>query len=161
MANKEIVFTFSYNNWALATTLELLANKLGTSGEYVWIDWTGKFVKKHEYFIASKLVINQTKRRIRRSNLIAELTKLGLHTTFRYENLTPKIVDYKESINEIAEQVSYLELISVVREAKPSKKDYRKLLKEYKKTYINTYIAAITLLRIEKPNKVFLFNGRF
>jgi len=161
MPDKEIIFTFSYNTWALATTVEIIANTLVSGGDMTWIDWTGKFVKKHEYPVASKLHINQVRRGIRRSNLIEELNKLGANSTFRYQNTIGRVTNYEQEINKLAEEVAYLELISVKRESNPDKNLHKTTLKLYKDSFMKTYKEAKNLLKYKQPSKVFLYNGRF
>lgn len=161
MADKEVIFTFTYDNWPLAVTIEIISSKLVSGSDFVWIDWTGKLSKKLEYSVASRIHISQTKKRIKKSNLITDLSELSPKGTFCYQNYCEEISNYGNEIDEIAEEVAYLELISIVRESKPVKESYSTLLDSYKDTYKKTYAAAKNLLECVNPSKVFLYNGRF
>lgn len=161
MIDKEIIFTFSYDNWPLAATIEIIANKLVSRSDFIWIDWTGKLSKKHEYSVASKIHIIQTKKRMKKSNLINNLSELSPNGTFLYQDSCKKISNYDNEIDEIAEEVAYLELISIVRESKPVKDTYATLIDTYKDIYKKTYASAKNLLEHVKPNKIYLYNGRF
>jgi hypothetical protein len=161
MENKICIFTFSYDNWALATTIEIIASKLVSGDEIVWIDWTGEFVRKHVYPVASKRHIHQTKKRIKKSELLKDLMKLALNGKFRYQDSVGEQINHDYPIEEIAEAVAYLELVSAARDSTPDKNSHKDLLEMYKDTYKQTYVSAIKLLQNIKPIKVFLYNGRF
>lgn len=161
MIDKEIIFTFSYDNWPLAATIEIIASKLVSNSDFIWIDWTGKLNKKYEYCVASKIHISQTKKRIKKSNLIKDLSELSPNSTFCYQNNYKTISNYDYEIDEIAEEVAYTELISIVRESKPVKDSYAASIDTYKDIYKKTYASAKNFLEYAKPSKIYLYNGRF
>ena len=70
MADKELIFSFSYDGWPLAVTIEIISSKLVSGGDLDWIDWTGKFNKKPEYSLATRIHISQTKKKIRKVSVM-------------------------------------------------------------------------------------------
>jgi len=161
MTDKELIFTFSYDNWPLAVTIEIISSKLVSGTDFIWVDWTGQLNDKYEYSVASKMHISQTKKKIKKSNLITNLSDLSSKGTFYYQNYCEKIFNYDNILDEIAEEVAYLELISIVRESNPVKDSYTTLIDSYKDTYKKTYASAKNLLEDVKPDKIYLYNGRF
>lgn len=161
MASKETLFTFRYADWALASTLEVICTRLAVGQNVSWIDWTGKFQYRYEFPIADRLHNFKTKSRIAKSNLITFLSDIGNQLQFEWTNRVPKSLPPALGIEKLADEVAYLELIAILRESSPNKPDHRNILSDYKKTFLQTYAAVKAVLLIERPSRVFIYNGRF
>lgn len=161
MANRELFFTFRYADWALAAGLEIMVTKITEDVNISWIDWTGKFQKRYEFPMSDRLYIFQIANRIRRSNLSRTLSNFGIGEQFNRTKKVPKFESAPQKIKILADEVAYLELISILRESSPQKEYHVKVLVEYRKTFLQTFSAAHSLLSAERPNKVFIYNGRF
>jgi hypothetical protein len=159
MAKKVMCFSFRYDEWVFATSLEIMAVNLDQGNQVKWVDWTGKFQHRFEFPIADRLHIYGTRRRIRKLNLIKTLSNLGVKGQFEFDNQIPFFTHCQ--IDALADEVAYLELISILRESAPNKKDHIRALSDFKKTFQFTYSAAIFLLTIERPSAVYIYNGRF
>lgn len=158
---KNYFFLFSYQEWPMATCLEIIENQLVTGDSATLIDLTGKYKSEHEFPIADRLKIAIVSMRLRKS-------KIYLNLLEKYEpnfevledksgpRLTPSAI-----LIALADEVAYLELIAVVREAEPSRERYADRLRKYRQTFLDTYSAALRILNTEKVDHVYLYNGRF
>lgn len=161
MANKEVIFTFEYSDWVLATSLEIMASRIDSGVNLGWIDWAEKFQKHRNYPIADKVHFLYSKIQFNCKDLLEKLDDLGNPDQFYYYNSIPKYTnEYKEK-ESLADEVAYLELISILRESAPIASVHRKILSDFKFTFLQTYGAAKSFLQTEKPDTVFLYNGRF
>ncbi len=152
-------FTFNYQNWTLAATLEIMLELLENKKNVTWVDMTGRLAKSHEFPIADRLHYKIIRNRIRKSGLINK-SNLVYKNKFKsiYMN---KDIAKNSRVQKIASEVAYLELIAMVREAEPSKEEYKLKLKQYQETYLRVYFETIKILENEKIEKVYLYNGRF
>jgi len=145
----------------MATCLEIIENQLVSGDSATLIDLTGKYKSEHEFPIADRLKIAIVNMRLRKSKIYLNL--LGKHqSNFRVMNdiSGPRLTPDAELIA-LADEVAYLELIAVVREAEPSKEKYAPRLYKYRQTFLDTYFAAVRILNTEKIGHVYLYNGRF
>jgi len=152
-------FTFNYQNWPLAATLEIMLEQLENKKTVTWIDLTGQFTASHGFPLADRLHYKITRNRIRKSGLTNKLNLVYINN-FRSCNIS-KDISVSNLVSGIASEVAYLELIAMVREAEPSKEEYRLKLKQYRETYLKVYFASIKILENKKVEKVYLYNGRF
>ena len=161
MVNRELIFTFGYSDWVFATSLEIMTSRLDLGATLGWIDWSGKLQKSRKYPIADRVHFLESKIRFRFSNLLDEISELGDSNQFYYSTSVPKYASSFSEKEELAQEVAYLELISVLRESAPIASMHSVVLSDFKLTFLNTYNAAISLLQTERPNTVFIYNGRF
>jgi hypothetical protein len=159
VAEKEFFFILRYDEWSLATAFEIMASRLSQGKEVKCFDWTQRFQIRFEFPLAERIYNRSMRKRIKRSNLPRNLDNLGKPGSFQYTN-NPRVFRRLE-IDNLADEVAYLELISVLRESAPIKEHHTKALFDYKKTFNLTYSAALSELLIERPKKVFIYNGRF
>ncbi len=161
MSKKSIFFTFRYSDWALSTSLEIMAIELANGTNIGWADWTGEFESSFELPITNRILIRQMKNRFRSHQIVNKIQSFG--TTSNLVILQPpkNSIDPNSKTILIAEEVAYLELISRIRDARPNKITHHNLLDKFKLTFLETYDSAIQLLLNEKPEKVFIYNGRF
>lgn len=160
MANN-VFFQFSYLEWPLATCFEVIKNKLD-SQENAWLmDLTGKYKSEHEFPLADRIKIGIVHMRMQKSNIDLKLIK-SYGPNFRILTDIPgSSVEPNEMLFSLANEVAYLELIAVIREAEPSRDVYVDRLNRYRKTFLDTYFAALRILQREKVDCVYLYNGRF
>ena len=152
-------FTFNYQNWPLAAALEIMLEQIENEKSVTWIDLTGRFTASHGFPLADRLHYRITRNRIRQSGLT---NKLNLNYINKFRSIDiEKDLAVRIKVTEIASEVAYLELIAMVREAEPSRKEYRLKLRQYQKTYLKVYFATIKILEDKKVEKVYLYNGRF
>ena len=154
-----MLFTFRYSEWALATSLEIIASQLNQGKSLHWIDWTGRLQKNFEFPIADRLHIFETGWRIRRSGLLKSIVDLSQLGQFEWCDQIPSFSDCK--VEGLADEVAYLELISLLRESTPKIEDHIKLFNNLKRTFQLTYGAAYATLAEASPSRVYIYNGRF
>jgi hypothetical protein len=161
MVNKDLIFTFRYADWVFATSLEIMASGMVRGDRIDWVDWAGKFQKRWEFPISDRARIIETKMRIKQSRLIQKLNNLGEVGQLRYVSSTPFPLGKTLESERLAHEVAYLELISTLRESAPIAKDHESELSDFAVTFERTFNSAISLLQKERPNKVYIYNGRF
>ena len=159
MAEKEFFFILRYDEWSLATAVEIMATRLSQGEEIKCFDWTQRFQIRFEFPVAERIYNRSIRKRIRKSKLPESLETLGEPGCFRY-NTSANLFQQLE-IENLADEVAYLELISVLRESAPIKAHHTKILSDYKKTFKLAYIAAHSALLSERPKTVYIYNGRF
>jgi hypothetical protein len=154
-------FLFSYQEWSMATCLEIIEAQLNYGNAASLIDLTGKYKSENEFPIADRLKLVIVGMRLRKS-------KIYLNLLEKYEpnfkvledksgpRLTPSAI-----LIALADEVAYLELIAVVREAEPSRERYSDRLCKYRQTFLDTYFAASRILNTARVDRVYLYNGRF
>lgn len=156
-----IIFSFRSQDWALSTTLEIIANELEVESCVKWAFWLDNLSFPRELPLSEKLTSIFLKREIQSSKLLESIKGIFPERKIRFldiPNISLSIPEFLENKIDIA---TYLELISRIRESKPSKDDYRKLIKKFNHSYLKTYGAAFQVLQSERPDKVYLYNGRF
>jgi hypothetical protein len=154
-----MLFTFRYSEWALATSLEIIASQLNQGKNLSWIDWTGRLQENFEFPIADRFHNFETGWRIRRSGLLKSILDLFPLGQFEWSG---QISSFSEcNVEELADEVAYLELISLLRESTPKVEDHTKLFNNLKKTFQLTYDAAYATLAEVTPSRVYIYNGRF
>jgi len=154
-------FQFSYQEWPMATCLEVMKNQLYSGFGATLIDLTGKYRFEYEFPIADRFKIMLVRTRLKKSKIYTAL-KSEYPTKFRVLSDSPNF-DSKPgaALTNLAAEVAYLELIAVVREAEPSREKYKNRLRKYEQTFIHTYLGAMAILNKEKVDSVYLYNGRF
>ena len=154
-------FQFSYQEWPMATCLEIMKSQLDSGFSATLIDLTGKYKFEHEFPLADRFKIILVRIRLKKSKIYTNL-KMEYPTNFRVLSDFPASVSPSSAaLFTLAAEVAYLELIAVVREAEPSREIYADRLRNYKQTFLNTYLGALGILQNEKIDCVYLYNGRF
>jgi hypothetical protein len=154
-------FQFSYQEWPMATCLEVMKNQLNSGLGATLIDLTGKCRFEYEFPIADRFKIILVRTRLKKSKIYTTL-RSEYPTKFRVLSDSPNFDSKPDAtLNKLAAEVAYLELIAVVREAEPSREKHKDRLRKYKQTFIHTYLGAIEILNKEKVDSVYLYNGRF
>ena len=154
-------FQFSYQEWPMATCLEVIKNQLNSGFSATLIDLTGKYRFEHEFPIADRFKIMLVRAKLKKSKIYATLES-EYPTKFRVLADSPNYDSQPSAVlSTLAAEVAYLELIAVVREAEPSREKYKNRLKKYEQTFLHTYLGTIEILNKEKVDSVYLYNGRF
>ena len=161
MSKSSGFFTFNFQNWNLATSLEIMKDELESGKNVNWFDFAGEFRDRLEFPLADRAHFYFVRKHIERKRLCE---KMGLNSTGElkyFRNLEKPLFETDDELVKLAEEVAYLELIARIRDSSPSSTVYAKLLSEYKETFLQTYTATKKILSQGDMDKVFLYNGRF
>lgn len=156
---KQAIFSFNYQSWNLATTIEILARNNHSNFQFTWFDWTGKFVKTLEFPFADRIHNKLIRQKISKSkfcNQFFPTQEFDLNAS----NIRDSIGSDR-ALKNLATEVAYLELIAVQRDSSPCKKHFAKKLESFEETFVKTYRAAHEVLLLGGYNQVILYNGRF
>jgi hypothetical protein len=156
-----VVFSFRSQDWALASTLEIVSHELELGSHVHWAFWLDNLSFPRELPLSEKLTSIYLKNEIQSAKLLKLLMNLSKEGQFEFL-YKPDSSNFSVGLpNEIVDIASYLELISRIRESKPQKSSYKRLVKKLDRSYIETYRAATQVLQSKKPDTVYLYNGRF
>ena len=156
-----IFFTFNYQNWPLAATFEIILDQIESGESVTWVDLTGRITPSHGFPLADRAHYRILRHKMRKFRL---LEGLGALSKDRFKvfvaSMSKEFVDDRKT-HDLASQVAYLELIAMVREAEPSRSEFRFKLNQYTNTFLKTYSTALEILKSTEVDKVYLYNGRF
>ena len=135
-----IIFSFRSQDWALSTTLEIIANELEVESCVKWAFWLDNLSFPRELPLSEKLTSIFLKREIQSSKLLESLKRIFPERNVRFLDIPNISLSIPEMIKNKVEIATYLELISRIRESKPSKDDYRKLIKKFNINFLKHLI---------------------
>lgn len=156
-----LIFSFRSQDWALSTTLEIIANELEVESHVKWAFWLDNLSFPRELPFSEKLTSMHLKRKIQSSKLLESLKKISPAGDIEFLDIPDISQPALQFLENKADIAAYLELISRIRESKPSRVSYRKLVSKFNLSYLKTYSAAFKVLQSQMPDKVYLYNGRF
>jgi hypothetical protein len=156
-----VIFSFRSQDWALASALEIVARELEFGSHVYWAFWLENLSFPKELPLSEKLTSIYLKKEIQSTKLLELLKNLSKGGQIEFLDMPGACQPTLSLLNEKVDIASYLELISRIRESKPLKDSYRRLVRELNCSYIETYSAVAQVLQSKKPDTVFLYNGRF
>ena len=154
-------FQFSYQEWSMATCFEIVEDQLKSGKSASLVDLTGKYKSEHEFPIADRLKVAIIAKRLRKSEIYSILLNEYGSDFKVIEDIAGPVLTPNATVMALANEVAYLELIAVAREAEPSREKYSNRLRKYHQTFLDTYYAALRILSTAKFDNVYLYNGRF
>lgn len=154
-------FTFNFQNWNLAASLEIMKNELESGKNVDWFDFAGEFKDRLEFPLADRAHSFFVRKQIERKRLCKKMSLNSTGELKYFRNLEKSRFETDCELIKLAEEVAYLELIARIRDSSPSSTVYAKILSEYKETFLQTYAATKKILNQGNIDKVFLYNGRF
>jgi len=159
--NPTRIFTFNFQNWQLAASLEIIQKELIIGNSVHWYDFAGEFRDKYEFPLADRLHFFLVRFRMKKRKLSEKLSSNTPGSLIYLRNKEKLFFEIEHEVEKLAEEVAYLELISKLKESEPSTADNRGHLIEYKESFLRTYYATKKILDNSSTSKVFLYNGRF
>lgn len=160
-SSSAIFFTFSYEEWSFAATLEIITSKFDNYKNIIWVDWASSYQKISEYPVSDKMYIYRIRKQLKKYLSKTILQDFLIQSKLKIIRITPDIKKIESNIEALASEVAYLELVARFRESKPVISSYQKLYEDYKKIFIEIYNSSQTIINQEKPSHVYIFNGRF
>ena len=161
MSNPSRIFTFNFQNWQLAASLEIIQNELNFGNSVHWYDFAGEFKNKYEFPLADTLHFFLVRFRMKIRRLNEKLSPNTSAILIYSRKVEEKSFEFEDDVEKLAEEVAYLELISKLKESEPSIAENAADLIEYKESFLRTYYGAKKILNGNSTSKVFLYNGRF
>jgi hypothetical protein len=162
MSNRSVViFTFRGQDWSLATTLEIISEEIGMGSRVRWAFWLDKLAFPRELPISEKLSTYYLKKNMRSRKLVELFKKTSSNGEIEIlETLNVTRPNQEWEIDKVNE-ACYLEMISRLRESAPSISSNKRLANRFKRSYVETYNMAASAFEVQRPDIVYLYNGRF
>ncbi len=158
---KSCIFTFRSQDWALATTVEIIMRHLSLGNKIAWGFWIDNLSFPRELPITEKLTSNYLKKNITKKKLPGHLNHAFSSGQLEMLELPHKNSSKRSTRATKVDEACYLELISRLRDSAPNIDSYGRLHTQLETSYLETYEAVFQILETEKPEVVYLYNGRF
>ena len=105
----------------MATCFEIVEDQLKSGKSASLVDLTGKYKSEHEFPLAERLKVAIIAKRLRKSKIYSILLNEYGSDFKVIEDIAGPALTPNATIMALANEVAYLELIAVAREAEPSR----------------------------------------